>query len=37
LHDFSIVLLFGIMIGTYSSIYIASPAVLAWEKWRAKK
>jgi len=37
LHDFSIVLLFGIIIGTYSSIYIASPAVLAWEKWRAKK
>ncbi len=37
LHDFSIVLLFGILVGTYSSIYIASPVVLAWEKWRAKK
>jgi preprotein translocase subunit SecF len=37
LHDFSFVLLFGIIIGTYSSIYIASPAVLWWEKWRAAK
>ena len=36
LHDFSFVLLFGIILGTYSSIYIASPAVLWWEKWRAK-
>lgn len=35
LHDFSFVLLFGIIIGTFSSIYIASPAVLWWEKWRA--
>jgi len=36
LHDFSLVLLFGIVVGTYSSIYIASPSVLWWEKWRAK-
>lgn len=36
LHDFSFVLLFGILIGTYSSVYIASPAVLAWEKFRAR-
>lgn len=37
LHDFSFVLLFGILIGTYSSVYIASPAVLAWEAFRVKK
>ena len=37
LHDFSLVLLFGITIGTYSSIYMASPVVLWWEKWRAAK
>lgn len=37
LHDFSLVMLFGIIVGTYSSIYIASPCVLWWEKWRAKK
>jgi len=37
LHDFSLVLLFGIVIGTFSSIYIASPVVLWWEKWRSAK
>lgn len=36
LHDFAFVLFFGILIGTYSSIYIASPSVLWWEMWRAK-
>jgi preprotein translocase subunit SecF len=30
LRDFSLVLMFGIAIGTYSSIYIASPVVLLW-------
>ncbi|MGI0068567.1 MAG: protein translocase subunit SecF, partial [Thermoplasmata archaeon] len=30
LRPLSIVLLFGIVIGTYSSIYIASPIVLLW-------
>ena len=30
LRDFSLVLMFGIAIGTYSSIYIASPIVLLW-------
>ncbi len=37
LHDFALVLIFGIAVGTYSSIYMASPVVLAWEKWRSKK
>jgi len=32
LNDFAMVLLFGIFIGTYSSIYVASPVLLAWEK-----
>lgn len=36
LHDFAFVLFFGIIIGTYSSIYIASPSILWWEMWRAK-
>ena len=36
LHDFAFVMLFGIVIGTYSSVYIASPVVLWWEKWRSK-
>ena len=37
LNDFASVLLFGIIIGTYSSMYIASPFVLYWEKLSLKK
>jgi preprotein translocase subunit SecF len=32
LHNFSFALLFGIFIGTYSSIFIASPIVYEWNK-----
>lgn len=31
IHDFAFALLVGILIGTYSSIFIASPTVLVWE------
>jgi preprotein translocase subunit SecF len=37
LNEFANVLLFGIVIGTYSSLYIASPFVLYWEKLTLKK
>ncbi len=37
LHSFSQVLIFGFIIGCYSTIYIASPVVLWWEKLTAKK
>lgn len=37
LNEFASVLLFGIIIGTYSSLYIASPFVLYWEKLTLKK
>jgi preprotein translocase SecF subunit len=30
LYGFSIALIFGILIGTYSSIYVASPIILLW-------
>jgi preprotein translocase subunit SecF len=35
IHDFAFALLIGIVVGTYSSIYIASPVLLAWrgELW----
>lgn len=33
LRPFSFVLLIGIIIGTYSSIFVASPFALLWEKW----
>ncbi len=32
LHDFSFALLIGIVIGTYSSIFVASPIVYEWRK-----
>jgi preprotein translocase subunit SecF len=40
LRDFSFVLVVGIIVGTYSSIYIASPVLVAWQDWlgaRSKK
>jgi preprotein translocase subunit SecF len=30
IHDFAFALLVGIVVGTYSSIYVASPALLIW-------
>jgi len=36
LHGFSLVLIFGFVIGAYSSIFIASPVVLAWDKYIKK-
>jgi preprotein translocase subunit SecF len=30
LHDFSLALLWGVIIGTYSSIFVASPLLLIW-------
>ncbi|MGW8325178.1 MAG: protein translocase subunit SecF, partial [Desulfobacterales bacterium] len=36
IHDFAFALLVGIIVGTYSSIYVASPILLAW-KVRGKK
>jgi SecD/SecF fusion protein len=37
LHDFAFTILIGILVGTYSSIFIASPIVLWWSYWRGKK
>ena len=34
LHGFSLALVIGIVVGTFSSIFIASPILLAWEEWR---
>ena len=30
LHDFSLALLWGVMIGTYSSVFVASPLLILW-------
>jgi preprotein translocase subunit SecF len=32
LHDFAWVLLIGIVVGTYSSIFVAAPLVIEWQK-----
>jgi preprotein translocase subunit SecF len=31
IHDFAFALIVGILVGTYSSIYVASPILLAWQ------
>jgi preprotein translocase subunit SecF len=31
IHDFAFAMLVGIVVGTYSSIYVASPILLAWQ------
>lgn len=36
-HDFAVALLVGVISGTYSSIYIASPVVLAVRNWQEKR
>jgi preprotein translocase subunit SecF len=36
IHDFSLALLFGCFIGTYSTVFIASPIVYEWLTYRAK-
>ena len=37
LRPFSLALVIGILIGTYSSIAIAAPMLVAYQDWRAKK
>jgi preprotein translocase subunit SecF len=37
LHGFSLALVIGIIVGTYSSVFIASPIVLAWHNWADKR
>jgi preprotein translocase subunit SecF len=36
LNDFAFSFLVGVMVGTYSSIFIASPIVLWWTRARGK-
>jgi preprotein translocase subunit SecF len=37
LHGFSLALVIGILIGTYSSIAIAAPILVAYQDWRIEK
>jgi preprotein translocase subunit SecF len=36
LHDFSLALLIGVIIGTYSSIFVASPLLMLWSGTESK-
>jgi preprotein translocase subunit SecF len=36
IHDFALALIVGLITGTYSTVYIASPIVLFWEKYVSK-
>ena len=37
IHDFAFALIVGLITGTYSTVYIASPVVLFWEKHISRK
>lgn len=37
LRDFSFVMVIGIIVGTYSSIYIASPFLVVWQEWLGER
>lgn len=37
LHAFSFALVIGILIGTYSSIFIASPMLVAYQEWQVRR
>ncbi|HAM50670.1 MAG TPA: protein translocase subunit SecF, partial [Nitrospiraceae bacterium] len=34
IHDFALAMILGVIVGTYSSIFVASPIVLMWRKKR---
>lgn len=36
-HDFSLALMLGIIIGTYSSVFVASPIIVEWERRSPKR
>lgn len=36
-RPFALALIVGIAVGTYSSIFLASPLLVAWEDWRKKR
>ncbi len=36
-HDFSLALMIGIVVGTYSSVFVASPIIMEWERKSPKR
>jgi preprotein translocase subunit SecF len=35
-RDFVLALMVGIFLGSYSSIFVASPLLVVWEKWQRR-
>ena len=36
IHDFAFAMIIGVVVGTYSSIYVASPVLIAWQQAQAR-
>lgn len=37
IHDFAFAMIIGILVGTYSSVYVASPILIAWQGQKKQK
>lgn len=37
IHDFALALLLGVLVGTYSSVFVASPIIYLWHKGKAPR
>jgi preprotein translocase subunit SecF len=37
IHDFAKTLLIGVVVGTYSSVFIASPVLILWDDWSDRR
>ena len=37
IHDFAFAMIIGILVGTYSSVYVASPILIAWQTHKKQK
>ena len=37
IRDFALTLIVGVLVGTYSSIFVASPVLVEWEAWRVRQ
>jgi preprotein translocase subunit SecF len=37
IRDFALTLLVGVIVGTYSSIFVASPVLVEWEAWQVRR
>jgi preprotein translocase subunit SecF len=37
IRDFAVTLLIGVVVGTYSSLFIASPVLVEWQNWKAAR